>query len=537
MQVTARKVLKAIDGVHIRGVRDAVSEDRSAAGSSKRPSRRRSSGAKRWQAFLKNVKGLSRGLCKLKPLRNLSCEIERCEQRYQRGAAADGPIHDPFFSSGMLAHATVNASGETQATIIAEVLRALEAPERLVAKAEIFSASYCGIYVVADRHRDIVRLEELVTGDRFVVRISKRYPCQPGMVWWVRLLPNFDGTWSTLGSPYVFTAPNARDEWLAFFERAAGPLTADSYRHFMRRGAKPEYWFEFINQAYAGHDTVVYLKGVPDRAASWPCAAVSKHRAGEPRNGARSALLAWAEQSGCRDGAGAAFRFARRLLGVGDRQPQQWSEAERTMAEAYAAYGHLDEQGRTALEVALDTDRGRIGPMHRAQLESVRAGWFSVFVITSIHNGTVLKLRDILRGRRLVVVEKCARPGMAVGDVLAGWVSVEADGIARLEGAFTHVSMPMASKFLSAMRHIDGLFRQSLPELPEPKRLGLLAPFAVCAFARLNQAPQALMPVRRPAPARVVWRRRRPRQSGLHQLPLFDVASFDAAQAQMVGQF
>ena len=529
MQSTARKVLEAISGteydpsgVQLGGDRsqpcvDPATPDELPTGLT--------SDERRWMFYLAQVTRLSAGMRRLKTLSKLACRIEQLEERYRQCDSWEGSIPEPFFTSWMLTHVSVGPSNETLATIIAEILKALDAPRSLVATADTFAASYCGFYAIVERRVDLVLVEELVTHDRFAIRTNTPYPAEPGTVWWVRLLPNPDGSWTALGPPHVFGALNARDGLAGYFRRTIGAATPAAYRYFLRCNSTPEHWFEFMLDAFAGYDGVVHLQGVPDRPLSLPQLG-ARERRHDPRPGARSALLAWADRAGWLSGAVEAFREARQDLGLEDQPPSEWSEAERTMAKAYAMYGHFDDLGRTALDVALNGRRALFGPAQYAQLQSVRAGWFSVFEVTGISLDEGLMLRDVLRRRRLQVSAKSATRRLMVGDVVAGWVTVEPDESLRLEGAYIRAPETVAPRLIETMRHLNEMFREGLPELPAIKRLGLLAPYAAAALVRVleEQSPRTAADRSRSVETK---RRRRARRATAHQLALFDMSALE----------
>ena len=48
------------------------------------------------------------------------------------------------------------------------------------------------------------------------------------------------------------------------------PIAA--FAALLKYGLVPDYWNEYVFQAYAGHtDTAVYLSGIPDRPDTLPC--------------------------------------------------------------------------------------------------------------------------------------------------------------------------------------------------------------------------------------------------------------------------
>ncbi len=529
MQTTARQVLQAIRGVSQRELGRAGRAQRSGADPQAVAIEAMADltpGEQRWMRYLAQLTTLCTSIRRLKSVSNLDCHLRAVEDRY----SDRGSIPASFLAGWALANTSAEGSQETMASVVAELMRALGAPERLATRADAFAASYCGFYRIKDRRGQIILLEEIISGESFSVRISRRYPGRVGATWWVRLLPNPDGSWTALGSPYVFRSPDAADRLRAYFARTLVPLSAESYRNHMRRGATR--WLDFIAEAYVGSGDARYLAGVPDRPSPPPYPRRNTRRGPDPREQARSVLLQWAEQAGWTRCAIDAFRTARRHLGLDDLPPIRWSEAERTAARAYALYGHVDDRGCTAIEVALDDDRGQFQPSHRAELEPVRSGWFSAFEVTHRGADRGVGLRDVLRRRRIRVDAQAVSGRISPGDVIAGWVTVERDGDHRLE-TFIRAPAAIAPRLLRTIHDLNRLFRDGLPELPATKRLGLLAPYAALAVVQLRSTSQST-----PVDPIVKRKYRRGKKRPMtHQLALFDVSEFELGSPASGHQF
>ena len=169
----------------------------------------------------------------------------------------------------------------------------------------------------------------------------------------------------------------------------------------------------------------------------------------------------------------------------------------------------------------MDDDRGQFQPAHRAELEPVRSGWFSVFEVTHRGADRGVGLRDVLRRRRIRVDAQAVSGRVAPGDAIAGWVTVERDGDHRLE-TFIRAPAAIAPRLLKTIHDLNRLFRDGLPELPATKRLGLLAPYAALAVVQLRSTPTK----RAVAVAKRKYRRTKKRAM-THQLALFDVAELE----------
>ena len=99
-----------------------------------------------------------------------------------------------------------------------------------------------------------------------------------GELWFVRLLPDRtsgDIRAITFTTPYILTAGLAA--WAHFFERQTiingFADKTDSYEKLLNKGLNPDYWLEFIHQAYSNvteGNKAILLAGLPDIAATRP---------------------------------------------------------------------------------------------------------------------------------------------------------------------------------------------------------------------------------------------------------------------------
>ena len=78
----------------------------------------------------------------------------------------------------------------------------------------------------------------------------------------------------TITTPYVLLNSSCRD-WESYFHGLVPRLGINppllAYEELMKYGLIPDYWNEYIFQAYANHiDNAIYLLGTPDRPESLP---------------------------------------------------------------------------------------------------------------------------------------------------------------------------------------------------------------------------------------------------------------------------
>jgi hypothetical protein len=77
-----------------------------------------------------------------------------------------------------------------------------------------------------------------------------------------------------------------------------------------------------------------------------------------------------------------------------------------------------------------------------------------VFEIRHIRVDEGMELFDVLRRKKLRVVERSATRQVQRSDLLAAWVMVEADGTTTLEGATCHVPAVHATAFIETVRDL-----------------------------------------------------------------------------------
>ena len=120
-------------------------------------------------------------------------------------------------------------------------------------------------------------LRELYTGIRKRTIATNAHVGRAGELWLARVLPpphpSLDLHVSFI-SPYVIESPSEA-AWLGFFERNVPKVrardTAQAFEQLMKYGLNPNYWNEYIFEAYVNHDDqAIWLRGLPDVAESRP---------------------------------------------------------------------------------------------------------------------------------------------------------------------------------------------------------------------------------------------------------------------------
>jgi hypothetical protein len=98
-----------------------------------------------------------------------------------------------------------------------------------------------------------------------------------GEIWLVRLVPPPFGMGDlhiNITTPYIIYNTNQKD-WEDYFERVIPKVGKNppirAYNELMKYGLIPDYWNEYVFQAYANHtDIIIFLPGIPDKSEDLP---------------------------------------------------------------------------------------------------------------------------------------------------------------------------------------------------------------------------------------------------------------------------
>lgn len=219
----------------------------------------------------------------LKELARFENLIGAAEEEYMPSGPPMSPLTKSFFTCWSLFDASVGLGDETIGSVISAIGPKIGLDLELRRICEILHTSRMGIYAHEGINDDgTVCLRELATSDILSAVPTSGHKGQRGELWYVRLLPPpVPGA----NEHIVFTTPyqlilTGEDEWHAYFRRmlSDGPAEAriSEYERLMKFGPNRNYWNEFVFEAYVNHRSdVIFLKGLPDIAASRPHSAVN----------------------------------------------------------------------------------------------------------------------------------------------------------------------------------------------------------------------------------------------------------------------
>jgi hypothetical protein len=194
-------------------------------------------------------------------------------------------------------------------------------------------------------------------------------------------------------------------------------------------------------------------------------------------------LLRIAEQKGLVE---RALEALGRLRGAAGLEFGALTMNEQQLLFSYSMLGlRSADSGATALEqLERSPVAASLSPEARAEIENIKAGWFSVFRIDRVHLDEALEVRDMLRAKKLRISERSATRQLSPGDLILGWICKDRVGTLTLEGGIAHIPNLAAEPMLSLVRMLrrnmpplsdEQAWTLSAAELPLPLLAGILA--------------------------------------------------------------
>ena len=216
------------------------------------------------------------GLLQLPELDRFTEILGSAEDIYMPGGPPRSPVTTSFFTAWSSFDVAIGLQKETLTSITLDLKHQLKLGPNIVTLLEHFHHSRMGIYEHVGLDQEHIRLRDLLTQETYRVFNPTGYLGHQGELWYARLLPNLQApTDGRIGftTPYVLTS--GLDEWRAFFRRGVCRMQnkAISDERLMKYGLTPNYWLEYIFQAYWGIEpqgTAIFLKGVPDLGGTRP---------------------------------------------------------------------------------------------------------------------------------------------------------------------------------------------------------------------------------------------------------------------------
>jgi hypothetical protein len=221
--------------------------------------------------FMEHMTGLS-------PLKAYAARVMRSQDDYQPGYPPMSPVTLSFFNLWAFFDVRFGPEDETIGTCFLDLAPFLGFDEGTMELAHALADTRMGLFVHEGADdTGAVRLREIYTQQRRLCHSASGYPGKEGEIWFVRLAPppfGLGDLHTALTTPYVMRGVSEKD-WEGYFERVLPRLKIDppvsAHGELMKYGLTPDYWNEYVFQAYSGHlDTAVFLAGLPDRPESLP---------------------------------------------------------------------------------------------------------------------------------------------------------------------------------------------------------------------------------------------------------------------------
>ncbi len=450
-----------------------------------------------WMEHLLTLTNLGNSMLRSRALAKLAERIEAAHELYMPGGPPMSPIYDSVFVCWYTLDLGVGPRRETLFSMLADLAAPLGLPTPLANVLRIAADSSLGIYRVTKLGEARVRLESLATGMGVDAALPQGMD-PTGPLWLTRLLPPLiqgPPDWVVWTTPYHLEDTSAEADWRAYFERVAPESKGRVERvtrHF-KRPPKASFWLDYILDAYAGvraESGAVCLTGVPDRPETLPHSEASGAQAArEPKTQSASERVHTRlfEQARRRGLDGPDPAGIRREL----RAPLEplFPDSDRILSAAFSCYAALDAKGRTALDQLVE----RVAELpadEREVVHGLAAGWFSAFEILQVRLDEGFEVRDLLRRKRLFILERAGTHAAATGDLVAGWIRVS-DSDIRFEGALAHIPKMIATTFEEQLRLLRDQLAARTRGLGWKRRSALLAPY-ICPLR--DRIVQDLLP-------------------------------------------
>jgi hypothetical protein len=214
------------------------------------------------------------GLPEVAPLEEL---ISRAEDEYMPGGPPMSPLTDAYFNCWAWFDARLSPGGETFGSIVLDLSTALGVHPEMARLVRVLTESRMGLHVQSGTRGDLVLLREVFTGEERAAIVPSGHRGSRGELWYARVLPPpvpGGREHVVMTTPYLLVAPPL-GEWCAYLERTLphGPEAERraAWERHMKYGPTPNYWHEFVLEAYVNYRTeVIYLTGLPDVPESRP---------------------------------------------------------------------------------------------------------------------------------------------------------------------------------------------------------------------------------------------------------------------------
>ena len=221
---------------------------------------------------------LAENLSVLLSMKKYARIVGRSQDTYMPGYPPMSPITTSFFTYWAFFDVRFGADKETIGTCLTEIGEILQIKEGTIELIKNLQSSRMGIY----KHQGSdangnVYLYEIFTNKKYKCYSTSKYTGEEDQIWFVRVVPppfEINDQYIAITTPYVILETSQR-YWENYFERVLPKMAIHppvlAYNELLKYGLIPNYWNEYIFQAYANHiDNAIFLLGIPDKPDSLP---------------------------------------------------------------------------------------------------------------------------------------------------------------------------------------------------------------------------------------------------------------------------
>ncbi len=230
-------------------------------------------------AFIQNITSVfAEGVSRFPELKAWAKLVGDAEEEYMPSGPPMSPLTGSFFTTWAFYDLKIGNGPDTLGTCLIDSNDAVQMNPHQLEALKTLCGSRMGIYEHIGIDGPHVRLRELIAGDEFTCLSTSGYQGRTGELWYVRLLPPLEpdvAPWSIVfTTPYILIQ-SSRDDWTRFLKRtlpkASGKDERESLYALLKNGLGPNYWNEFVFQAYHHHQPdAIYLAGIPDLKDTLP---------------------------------------------------------------------------------------------------------------------------------------------------------------------------------------------------------------------------------------------------------------------------
>jgi len=223
------------------------------------------------------------GVADLSEMKAWTRTVEKAEDDYMPEGPPISPLTRSYFWTWAFYDLRIGKSTDTLASCQITANDLLELNVHQLEALKNLEASRMGIYEHVGIQGPHVRLRELICNNELMCLCTSGYKGQVGELWYVRLLPPLEPqlatNWVSMTTPYVLIG-TTKSDWISFLKRTMveieGPSESTRLHSLLKYGPAPNYWHEFVFQAYHHHQFDVSLFDRHSRREGQPASRIER---------------------------------------------------------------------------------------------------------------------------------------------------------------------------------------------------------------------------------------------------------------------